>query len=87
METLRGAFDAAEGSGVPIAVLPAVNPLGHALVASGRRDEAERAARRVLAAHLGPHGEPLAIAWPARLTLGIALFERQGSRRLRGSRR
>ncbi len=75
LETLRGAFDAAEGSGVPIAVLPAVNPLGHALVASGRRDEAERVARRVLAAHPGPHGEPLAIAWPARLTLGIALFE------------
>ena len=56
-------------------MLPAVNPLGHALVASGRRDEAERVARRVLAAHPGPHGEPLAIAWPARLTLGIALFE------------
>ena len=73
--TMRAAFDAAEVSGVPIAVLPAVNPLGHALVASGRRDESERIARRVLAAHPGPHGEPLAIAWPARLTLGIALFE------------
>ncbi len=73
--TLRAAFDAAEASRLPIAVLPAVNPLGHALVATGRRDEAERVARRVLAAHPGPGGEPLAVAWPARLTLGIALFE------------
>jgi LuxR family maltose regulon positive regulatory protein len=73
--TLRDAFDAAEASGLPIAVLPAVNPLGHALVATGRRDEAERVARRVLAAHPGPRDEPLAIAWPARLTLGIALLE------------
>ncbi len=73
--TLRAAFDAAEASGLPIAVLPAVNPLGHALVATGRRDEAELVARRVLAAHPGPGGEPLAVAWPARLTLGIALFE------------
>jgi LuxR family maltose regulon positive regulatory protein len=56
-------------------VLPAVNPLGHALVATGRRDEAERVARRVQAAHPGPRDQPLAIAWPARLTLGIALFE------------
>ncbi len=75
LETLRAAFDAAEASGLPIAVLPAVNPLGHALVATGRRDEAERVARRVLSAHPGPGGEPLAVAWPARLTLGIALFE------------
>ena len=75
LETLRAAFDAAEASGLPIAVLPAVNPLGHALVATGRRDEAELVARRVLAAHPGPGGEPLAVAWPARLTLGIALFE------------
>ncbi len=75
LDTLRAAFDAAEASGLPIGVLPAVNPLGHALVATGRRDEAERVARRVLAANSGPRGEPLAIAWPARLTLGIALFE------------
>jgi LuxR family maltose regulon positive regulatory protein len=75
MDTLRAAFEAAEASGLPIAVLPAVNPLGHALVATGRRDEAERVARRVLAAHPGPRDEPLAIAWPARLTLGIALLE------------
>ncbi len=75
LATLRAAFDAAEASGLPIAVLPAVNPLGHALVATGRRDEVERVARRVLAAHPGAGGEPLAIAWPARLTLGIALSE------------
>ena len=75
LETLRLAFDAAEASGLPMAVLPAVNPLGHALVATGRRDEAERVARRVLAANPGPLGEPLAIAWSARLTLGIALLE------------
>jgi LuxR family transcriptional regulator, maltose regulon positive regulatory protein len=75
LETLRAAFDAAEASGLPIAVLPAVNPLGHALVATGRRDEAEGVARRVLATYPGPRDEPLAIAWSARLTLGIALFE------------
>jgi LuxR family maltose regulon positive regulatory protein len=75
LETLRAAFDAAEASAHPIAVLPAVNPLGHALIASGRRDEAEAVARRVLAAFPGLQGEPLAVAWPARLTLGIALIE------------
>ncbi len=75
LETLRAAFDAAEASGLPIAVLPSVNPLGHALVATGHRDEAEAIARRVLAAHPGPGDEPLAIAWPARLTLGISLYE------------
>ena len=69
-------FTASEASDNPIAVLPAVNPLGHALIAGGRRDEAEAVARRVLAAFPGLQGEPLAVAWPARLTLGIALIER-----------
>ena len=64
LQTLRAAFDAAEASDHPIAVLPAVNPLGHALIASGRRDEAEAVARRVLAAFPGLQGEPLAVAWP-----------------------
>ena len=52
--TLRDAFARALAVGHPMAVLPAVNPLGHALEATGRRDEAEALARRVLAEYRGP---------------------------------
>jgi LuxR family maltose regulon positive regulatory protein len=75
LATLRAAFAEAEAVGSPMAVLPAVNPLGHALEATGRRDEAEAVARRVLAAFPGPSDRPPSIAWSARLVLGIALYE------------
>ena len=71
---LREAFDAATSAGLPMAVLPAVNPLGHALEATGRRDEAEQVARRVLDDYRGQAGR-LPIAWSAELVLGIALYE------------
>ena len=73
--TLRVAFERALAVGHPMAVLPAVNPLGHALVATGRRQEAESIARRVLAEYRGPAEAPVAITWSARLVLGIALYE------------
>ena len=75
LRTLRDAFARALAVGHPMAVLPAVNPLGHALVATGRRDEAEALARRVLAEYRGPSDAPMAITWSARLLLGIALCE------------
>ena len=58
-----------------MAVLGAVNPLGHALEATGRRDEAERLARQVVDEFRGVGGSPLAVAWSALLVLGIALYE------------
>ena len=75
LETLRVAFERALAVGHPMAVLPAVNPLGHALVSTGRRQEAETIARRVLAEYRGPAEAPVAITWSARLVLGIALYE------------
>jgi LuxR family maltose regulon positive regulatory protein len=75
LPTLRAAFDAAQAVGHPMAVLPASNPFAHALVAAGRRDEAEAVLRRVLEAYRGPGQEPLAMAWSARVALGIALLE------------
>jgi LuxR family maltose regulon positive regulatory protein len=73
--TLRDAFARALAVGHPMAVLPAVNPLGHALEATGRRDEAEALARRVLSEYKGPSEAPLPVAWSARLVLGIAMYE------------
>ena len=79
LETLRAAFDAAEASGLPIAVLPAVNPLGHALVATGRRDEAERGGPA------GARGAPRPARRAARDRLARAPDARD--RALRGRRR
>ena len=75
VETLRAGFEAALRAGNPMAVLPAVNPLGHALVLAGRRGEAETICRSVLAQHVDGQGRPRPIAWPARVVLGIARYE------------
>ena len=75
VETLRAGFDAALLAGHPMALLPAVNPLGHALAAAGHRDEAEAVCRRVIAQFADGHGGARPIAWPARLVLGIVRYE------------
>lgn len=75
LATLRMAFAEATAAGHPAALLPAVNSLAHALEATGRRDEAEATARRVLDAFRGPSERPLAVAWSALLVLGIARYE------------
>jgi LuxR family maltose regulon positive regulatory protein len=72
---MRQAFALAQRAGHPMAVLPAVNPLGHALILTGRRDEAEALCRQVLARYAGPQGRPPPIAWSARVVLGIARYE------------
>lgn len=75
VQTLRAALEAALQAGHPTAVLPAVNPLGQALVAAGRRDEAEAVCRRAITDCADPRGRPLPIAWPARMVLGMARYE------------
>jgi LuxR family maltose regulon positive regulatory protein len=75
VETLRAAFEEAAGAGHPMAVLPAVNPLGQALTAAGLRGEAEAICRRAIAQCTDAHGRPRAIAWPARMVLGMVRYE------------
>jgi LuxR family maltose regulon positive regulatory protein len=72
-DTLREALEVGRRSGVAIAELAAANVLGHALHATGRRDEGEAMAREVLAALGG--GARLPVAWSVELVLGMALFE------------
>jgi LuxR family transcriptional regulator, maltose regulon positive regulatory protein len=72
---MRQAFELARQAGHAMAVLPAVNPLGHALILTGERVEAESLCRRVLARHADPEGRPMPIAWSARVVLGIARYE------------
>ena len=52
------AFELARQAGHPMAVLPAVNPLGHALVLTGERGEAETLCRQVLAQYADAQGRP-----------------------------
>ncbi len=73
--TMRRAFELAQRAGHPMAVLPAVNPLGHALVLTGARGEAEALCRQVLAQYADAQGRPPPIAWSARVVLGIARYE------------
>jgi len=75
VETLRSAFDAARGAAYPMAVLPAVSPLGQALAAAGLREEAESICRRVIAQCADGQGRPRVIAWPARIVLGMVRYE------------
>jgi LuxR family maltose regulon positive regulatory protein len=72
---MRQAFELAEQVGHPIALLPAVNPLGSVLILTGRRAEAERLCRQVLARYVDAQGRPPSIAWSARVVLGIARYE------------
>ncbi len=71
---MRQAFELALRVGHPMAVLPAVNPLGHALILTGGRGEAEALCRQVLAQY-APSETPRPIAWSARVVLGIARYE------------
>jgi LuxR family maltose regulon positive regulatory protein len=73
--TLRQAFGLARQAAHPMAVLTAVNPLGHALVLAGERGEAEALCRQVLAQYADAQGRPPPIAWSARVVLGIARYE------------
>jgi len=73
--TMRQALGLARQVGHPMAVLPAVNPLGHALVLTGERGAAEGLCRQVLAQYADPEGRPPPIAWSARVVLGIARYE------------
>ena len=75
VNTLRAGFDVAERTGNPMAVVPAVNPLGHGLVVVGLREEAETICRTVLAQQADGQGRPRPIAWPARVVLGITRYE------------
>ena len=75
VETLRAGFETALRAGHPMAVLPAVNPLGHGLAVVGLRPEAETMCRTVLAQQADVHGRPRPIAWPARVVLGIVRYE------------
>ena len=75
VDVLRAGFETALRAGDPMAVLPAVNPLGHALAMVGRRPEAEAMCRSVLAQQADAHGRPRPIAWPARVVLGIVRYE------------
>ncbi len=75
VEILRAGFEAALRAGNPMAVLPAVNPLGHALAVAGLRGEAETICRTVLAEQADGQGRPRPIAWPARVVLGIVRYE------------
>lgn len=88
VETLREAFAAALRAGHPMAVVPAVNPLCHALDLAGGRDEAEAICRRVLREHADPQGRPRPIAWSVRVVLGIVRYEAgdlaEGRRELEG---
>ena len=75
VETLRAGFEAALRAGNPMAVIPAVSPLGQALALAGLRGEAETICRTVLAQQADEHGRPRPIAWPARVVLGIVRYE------------
>jgi LuxR family maltose regulon positive regulatory protein len=75
VETLRVGYGTALQAGNPMAVLPAVNPFGHALTLVGLRGEAEAICRSVLAEQADAHGRPRPIAWPARVVLGIVRYE------------
>ena len=72
---LRQAFELAREAAHPMAVLPAVNPLGHVLILTGERGEAEALCRQVLAQYADAQGRPPPIAWSARVVLGIARYE------------
>jgi LuxR family maltose regulon positive regulatory protein len=75
VETLRAGYQAALLAGNPTAVLPAVSPLGQALALAGLRGEAETICRAVLAQQADEQGRPRAIAWPARVVLGMVRYE------------
>ena len=75
VETLRMGYEAALLAEHPMAVLPAVNPLGHGLAVAGFRGEAEVICRTVLAQQADAAGRTRPIAWPARLVLGIVRYE------------
>ena len=75
VEILRAGFEEALRAGNPMAVIPAVNPLGHALAVAGLRGEAETICRTVLAQQADGQGRPRPLAWPARVVLGIVRFE------------
>jgi ATP/maltotriose-dependent transcriptional regulator MalT len=72
---LRAGYRAALEVGNPMAVLPAVSPLGQALVLTGHLGEAETVCRTVLAQQADGQGGPRPIAWPARVVLGIVRYE------------
>ena len=72
---LRAGFEEARRAGNPMAVIPAVNPLGHALAVAGLRGEAETICRTVLAQQADGQGRPRPLAWPARVVLGIVRYE------------
>ncbi len=73
--TLRVAYQTALQVGYPLAVLPAVSPLGQALALAGLRGEAETICRTVLAQQADEQGRPRPIAWPARVVLGMTRYE------------
>jgi len=73
--TLRVGYQTALQAGNPMAVLPAVSPLGQALALAGLRGEAEMICRAVLAEQADRQGKPRPIAWPARVVLGIVRYE------------
>jgi LuxR family maltose regulon positive regulatory protein len=75
VETLRAGYQTALQAGNPLAVLPAVSPLGQALALAGLRGEAETICRAVLAQQADEQGRPRPIAWPARVVLGIVRYE------------
>ena len=75
VETLRVGYQTALRAGNPMAVLPAVSPLGQALALAGLRGEAEMICRTVLAQQADEQGRPRPIAWPARVVLGIVRYE------------
>jgi LuxR family maltose regulon positive regulatory protein len=75
VETLRAGYRTALQAGNPLAVMPAVSPLGQALALAGLRGEAETICRAVLAQQADGQGRPRPIAWPARVVLGIVRYE------------
>ncbi len=75
VDTLRAGYRAALEAGNPMAVLPAVNPLCHALTLVGLRGESETICRTVLAQQADGQSRPRTIAWPARVVLGIVRYE------------
>jgi LuxR family maltose regulon positive regulatory protein len=75
VETLRAGYAAALEAGNPMAVLPAINPLCHALTLVGLRGESETICRTVLTQQADGQGRPRPIAWPARVVLGIVRYE------------
>jgi LuxR family maltose regulon positive regulatory protein len=73
--TLRLAYQTALQTGNPVAVLPAVSPLGQALTLAGLLGEAETLCRTVLVQQADGQGRPRPIAWPAGVVLGIVRYE------------